>query len=1017
LELLEGRLLPAMTFPVTSTGDSGTGTLRQAILDANANPGPDKITFNIAGTAPYLIQPTSALPFISDPIVIDGTTQPGFAGKPLIQLDGSKAGGANGLTINAGSCTIKGLDVTHFNGDGIKVQASNNSIQSNYIGTDPTGTKPQSNTQNGVEIDAGTQNVIQGNLVSGNGTFPGHYNGIQISGIGTNQNVVVGNRVGTDFSGNFPLPNACYGVAITSSAQNNQIGASGKSSAEDLADRNIISGNGCSGVEFQDNGTNHNIVAGNFIGTNAAGSKSLANAMQGVLVRAGAQSNQIGTNGTDIDLVGERNVISGNAGPGVDVSDPGTNSNIVAGNYIGTDVTGSRPLSPVNGAGVVIVNGAQANRIGTDGNGVGDTAEGNVISANSREGIYIANPGTSGNIVAGNYIGTDKTGSFPLGNAFNGIHIANGATGNRIGTDGKSAVNAGERNVISGNRGDGIDISDSGTTGNIVAGNYIGTNGSGAAPLANFGLGVSIFAGAQANVIGADGKTAGGDAAERNVISGNNSTGINIGNPGTTGNIVAGNYIGVSADGTAALPNADAGVAIYNGAQRNRIGTDGKSADNAGERNVISGDLQGVWITDGSTTNNVVAGNYIGTNATGAAALGNTQYGVIIRNGAQGNRIGTDGIGAGAAAERNVISGNHSWGVFVTDTNTTGNIVAGNYIGTNAAGNAALGNWLSGVLIYGGAQSNRVGTDATGLAVERNFISGNVMDGIAIQSAQHNAIAGNRIGLGIGVALPNGRNGVDIQGGAQFNTIGASTATANVIDYNHGAGVAVRDNGTNGNSIRMNQIAANVGLGIDLNDDGVTANAPGVRGGPNDTQNYPVLTKAVSTTASTSVTGTFNSLPSQAFTIDFHASSAADPSGYGQGQHYLGSKSVNTDTSGNASISASLPGGLAGQVISATATAANGDTSEFSQDVTATSMAARDVVFILAGANAAGAPGTWVQPDSTDPEPLHETRPNASSSLEQSAVTTLRARSSSASLPGVLHRAARSEDDVLLGGE
>ncbi len=186
--------------------------------------------------------------------------------------------------------------------------------------------------------------------------------------------------------------------------------------------------------------------------------------------------------------------------------------------------------------------------------------------------------------------------------------------------------------------------------------------------------------------------------------------------------------------------------------------------------------------------------------------------------------------------------------------------------------------------------------------------------------------------------------------------------TANIIAFNGQAGIKVLDALTTGNSFRANSIFSNAALGIDLNGDGVTLNAPGVRGGANDTQNYPVLTKVVSTTTSTLVTGTLNSLPSQAFTIDFYANPSADPSGFGQGKRYLGSAIVTTNASGNAVISASLPvGGLVGQVISATATAASGDTSEFSKDVAATAMAARNMASTLAAPWALARQEHWTE--------------------------------------------------------
>src|SRR5262249_52483336 len=147
--------------------------------------------------------------------------------------------------------------------------------------------------------------------------------------------------------------------------------------------------------------------------------------------------------------------------------------------------------------------------------------------------------------------------------------------------------------------------------------------------------------------------------AERNVISGNGQTGIVISGVGANNNVVAGNYIGTNAAGTAALANTQQGISISTGPQANRIGTNGDGVADAAERNVISGNTgNGVFIVNLGTNDNVVAGNYVGTNAAGTAALANLNHGIFISTGPQTNRIGTNGDGVADAAERNVISGN-----------------------------------------------------------------------------------------------------------------------------------------------------------------------------------------------------------------------------------------------------------------------------------------------------------------------------------------------------------------------
>jgi len=258
----------------------------------------------------------------------------------------------------------------------------------------------------------------------------------------------------------------------------------------------------------------------------------------------------------------------------------------------------------------------------------------------------------------------------------------------------------------------GILISSSSATTNTISGNYIGTDASGALDLGNYD-GVRIENGAQNNVIGGD------TPGERNVISGNTWFGVEMGS-GTNGNTVSGNYIGTDASGALGLGNYH-GVYI-NGTQNNVIG-----GDTPGDDNVISGnDWSGVHIFGGGTNGNTVSGNYIGTDATGSSDLGNGEFGVYISGGAQNNTIGGDTEG-----ERNILSGNDWYGVFIDGNGTDGNTVSGNHIGIDTSGSFALGNTY-GVVIRWGAQNNTIGGDAPG---ESNVIAFNVGDGVDVNGA------------------------------------------------------------------------------------------------------------------------------------------------------------------------------------------------------------------------------------------------------------------------------------------
>jgi hypothetical protein len=345
--------------------------------------------------------------------------------------------------------------------------------------------------------------------------------------------------------------------------------------------------------------------------------------------------------------------------------------------------------------------------------------------------------------------------------------------------------------VINNFGGHGIVISGTLATGNRVVGNYIGTDPKGASDLGNGFDGVSICRGAQNNRIG------GGTPAARNVISGNGGDAVRIEHSGTMSNTVSGNYIGLSANGTADLGNG-IGVFIGWGAQNNTIG-----GDTAGERNIISGnDEDGVFISGDNTTGNTVSGNYIGTDKNGTANLGNTRHGVYIGYGAQNNTVGGDSDG-----ERNVISGNNEQGVHIHQNDTTNNTVSGNYIGTDANGSADLGNGGRGVYISN-AQNNTVGGDMEG---ERNVISGNDQIGVTIlgSDATGNTVSGNYIGTDRDgtLDLGNAWSGVAISSGAQNNTVGGDTpGERNVISGNGQHGIYISGSSTMTNTVSGNYI-------------------------------------------------------------------------------------------------------------------------------------------------------------------------------------------------------------------
>ncbi len=618
--------------------------------------------------------------------------------------------------------------------------------------------------------------------------------------------MIAGNYIGVDATGTVALGNRGDSGVFVTVGNAIRIG-SNADGVNDTGERNVISAN-VRGITLFGANTFNNSIAGNYIGTNAAGTVALGNTENGVKIVSGAHNNTVGGANTAL-----RNVISGNAGNGILISDVGTNNNIVAENYIGLNAAGTAGLANSN-RGVYVLGGAAGTRIGTDGDGVNDAAERNVISGNGIENVWIEGVGTDDTVIAGNYIGLNAAGTAGIPNASGaGLAVNAGPKRTRIGTNADGIADADERNVISGNRAEGLLVAGPNTQFTTVAGNYIGTNAAGTAAVPNLWVGIQVRTAPTDTRIGTDGNGV-NDATEQNVISGNNSTGVFIQGAGTARTVVAGNLIGLNAAGIA-LGNNGYGVHVAAGATDTRIGTDGSNDGfNAAERNVISANNgHGVLITDLGTDRSVVAGNYIGINAAGTAAIGNNGVPVGVVNGAKDTRIGTDGNGVGDTAERNVMSGN-LWEVLVEGTGTDRTVIAGNYIGTNAAGDAAIGNG-AGITVRYGPHDTRIGTDGNGNGFdgnERNVISGNNWVGIQVQTTLWNGqmpaggvttdrtvIAGNYIGLKADGSAPlgNASAGIyihDMPTNTRVGTDGNGVADdleRNVISGNQYTGVYV----------------------------------------------------------------------------------------------------------------------------------------------------------------------------------------------------------------------------------
>ena len=517
-------------------------------------------------------------------------------------------------------------------------------------------------------------------------------NGFAQDGIdldGASNTTVEGNYIGTGVSGTVALPNE-GGVKIDSGATGNTIG--GLTNVPGTGAGNLISGNSGDGVELSGAGTTSNVVEGNLIGTDFTGKVAVRN-NTGVNFDSGTSGNTLG----GLTALA-RNVISGNTTYGVDLT-TASSANVVLGNYVGTDITGDASLSNYMG---ILVQGID-NTIGGTGSGAG-----NVISGNDETGSFFAGTqlavgnafdfDTTGNLVEGNLIGLGANGQVIAGSTNGGVYLAAFSSGNTVGGTTPAA-----RNVISGNQVGVYLVSDSG---NVVEGNFIGTDTTGTVAIGNGTIGENEGLGGivvQAN----SGDTIGGTASGAgNVISGNQNAGVYVFDS-SSGDVFEGNLIGTNAAGTAAVPNIGNGVEIS--------GDEGGSFDftiggaTAGAGNLISGNTgDGV---DFVGSNVVVQGNLIGADKSGTVAIPNFR-GIDIEGGSSGITIGGT-----TAVARNVVSGNSAYGVELRP-GSSDIVVEGNYVGTDAGGTAALPNYF-GVELDGGASGNTIG----GLTASRGTCS------------------------------------------------------------------------------------------------------------------------------------------------------------------------------------------------------------------------------------------------------------------------------------------------------
>ena len=708
---------------IVNTNDAGQGSLRQFLLNSNLlknneiaqnglSTGVETSIFMIPGTGPFSIKPSSALPTISDSnTAVDGATQPNAscadANRALmIMLDGTNAGNAiAGLKVDVARTSIRGLAIGNFTDAGLSATANANNlvVTCNNLGLAADGSTAAKNGTNGLTV-VGAQDLTVGgtdtdtrNVISNN-----HQNGIYLEKV--TRATISNNRIGTSADG-------------LSARSNNQVGAEyagirvkGTSNTVRASDitihSNQLAGNNKTLSTTSTTGGSHAIyvdttntltVTGNLIGLTPDGLGALNNIGNGVYT---SNTTTVTIGGITAD---KRNIIAGNAD--AIKTGFGTQNLTILGNYIGTDITGLKAIANESN-GIFLSDTANA-KIG-DGTAAGR----NIIANNKLNGIR--NSKTPNTEIKGNYIGTDKNGASAFGNSEHGIYVQNSAgvviggsnsadgnviaNGKRIGILAVDAASnvlienniiglAADGTTIAANTQSGIETKDTNgitirnntLSGNGASGihlvsspsssiinNRIGTDTSGNLDKGNKGTGIDVQT-ASTNL-----------TINGNVISGNDSHGIQFTDGDASGTLVYDNRIGTTQNGSTALANNGAGI-LVNKTPNLTIG----STSSAG--NTISGNGQsGINLFNDQTNllskNITIVGNNIGISKDATTAIANTAHGVLIQH------VSDVKIGDGTVSGSNRIAYNNQAGLQITGTtnNVTVNrnaIYANNQLG------------------------------------------------------------------------------------------------------------------------------------------------------------------------------------------------------------------------------------------------------------------------------------------------------------------------------------------------
>ena len=948
--------LAASTIVVNSTADDqdndGECTLREAIVASNtdtasgalageciAGSGDDIINFNIAGAGVRTIVPLSQLPPVEAKVDINGYSQPGATantaiapaalnGNLLIEIDGTNVANYallfDGDTAGGAGSSVRGLVINRFGENNtIVIGANNITVAGNYIGTDPTGLIDLGNAGPGITWQYGTTDTFDAkigglspadrNLISGNedaGSYPSN---------------------GWTFQGNFIGVDATGLVAMG----NSTAGASGGISADNCTDVtvggdkpgaiNVISGNNSHGVapDFTQNTT----IAGNYIGVGADGTTSLPNGGAGIVL----------TNSTNAliggSTEGSGNTIANSTLQGVYLG-TGNDGVVVAGNTVSSNTTGGIYTQggvniTIGGTTSTIANTVDSN--GSDGINTFESSNvligGNTINSNSNIGVLVNG---STNVTVDENAVND--------NASHGIALHNSST--------FAAV---QNNTIENNGSNGIDVynlvSDS-----TIEGNFINKNSNNGLQIDN---GINIVVGGTAE-------------GSSNTVSSNAGDGIYIYNFSSN----------ISLEANQIVSNGSRGVYVNNSSIID-FGTDnansGNTVENNGSEGVLVSTSISVKLRNSVVTNNADSGVIImfsnATAISGGAIESNANVGVQV---ADSNDVVISNV---------TISQNQSTGALIQ--NSPGAIITGSTITSNNSdgiyfegsdsgtvkGSSILNNSLNGIVMFNSSSAQIGGVTQA----DRNIISGNLgRANVSILgfggAAENNTIQGNYIGTATnGSYDPSIQQGfgVSVAANSNSNVVGGSSQGAgNVIAGNKGAGVLVNsvttpepdsvtlapvNNAILGNSILSNQSAVvdsldYPGLGIDLAGTVLDENyqvASGINVGPtpndeadpdtgsNIYMNFPVLNSAVQNgtkvTMNLSLDAEGTTDAGGLYRVELFANDSADPSGYGEGQTYLGYAMMANGE--NQEIDFTIPAGinLTGKALSATTTSLNSE--------------------------------------------------------------------------------------------